>query len=71
MQAAVGPALPQIVDTRDETSVVHAVNEFWGIDILLETARAIIDFTKAVDTEMKSNDLMYDINGSGTILWWV
>ncbi|XP_012262596.2 hydroxysteroid dehydrogenase-like protein 2 [Athalia rosae] len=71
IEAAGGKALPCIVDVRDESQVIsaveNAVKHFGGIDALINNASAI-SLTKTVDTEMKRFDLMHQINTRGTFL---
>uniref|UniRef100_A0A914E653 Hydroxysteroid dehydrogenase-like protein 2 n=1 Tax=Acrobeloides nanus TaxID=290746 RepID=A0A914E653_9BILA len=66
-----GKSLPCIVDVRDEKAVEAcveaAVKKFGGIDILINNASAI-SLTKVVDTQMKTYDLMQQINTRGTFL---
>lgn len=71
MEEAGGKALPCMVDVRDETQVLAAVNEavskFGGIDIVVNNASAI-SLTPTLDTDMKRYDLMNNINTRGTFL---
>ncbi|CAG1018260.1 citronellol/citronellal dehydrogenase [Burkholderiaceae bacterium] len=66
-----GRALPVQTDIRDEASVLHAVEqavqEFGGIDILVNNASAI-SLTPTPDTPMKRFDLMFGVNVRGTYL---
>lgn len=66
-----GKALPCVVDVRDETQVVsaveNAVRKFGGIDIVINNASAI-SLTGTESTEMKKYDLMNNINTRGTFL---
>ncbi|HEY0856140.1 MAG TPA: NAD(P)-dependent oxidoreductase [Albitalea sp.] len=66
-----GRALPVQTDIRDEASVLHAVEqavqEFGGIDILVNNASAI-SLTSTPDTPMKRFDLMFGVNVRGTYL---
>ncbi len=74
VEAAGGQALPCVVDVRDETSVQKAVDsavqQFGGIDILVNNASAI-SLTGTLATPMKRYDLMHQINLRGTYLVWV
>jgi citronellol/citronellal dehydrogenase len=69
--AAGGRALPVQADIRDESSVLAAVNraveEFGGIDILVNNASAI-SLTPTPETPMKRFDLMFGVNVRGTYL---
>lgn len=71
IEAAGGRALPLIVDVRDESSVLHAVEAtvhvFGGIDICVNNASAI-QLTGTLATEMKRFDLMHQVNTRGTFL---
>lgn len=71
MIAAGGAALPVAVDVRDEAAVERAVeravDEFGGIDVLVNNASAI-SLTGTLDTPMKRYDLMQQVNGRGTFL---
>jgi citronellol/citronellal dehydrogenase len=71
IEAAGGKALPLIVDVRDETSVLDAVEKtaaaFGGIDICVNNASAI-QLTGTLATDMKRYDLMQQINARGTFL---
>ena len=66
-----GRALPVQTDIRDEASVLHAVEqavqEFGGIDILVNNASAI-SLTSTPETPMKRFDLMFGVNVRGTYL---
>ena len=66
-----GKALPLQTDIRDEASVqaavAQAVEEFGGIDILINNASAI-SLTPTSDTPMKRFDLMFGVNVRGTYL---
>jgi citronellol/citronellal dehydrogenase len=66
-----GRALPLQTDIRDEASVIaavqQAVEEFGGIDILVNNASAI-SLTPTPDTPMKRFDLMFGVNVRGTYL---
>jgi len=66
-----GKALPLVVDVRDEGNVQTAVNaaveEFGGLDILVNNASAI-SLTPTLHTEMKRYDLMHQVNTRGTFL---
>ncbi len=69
MDAAGGKGLPLTVDIRDEAAVQAAVDrtveEFGGIDILVNNASAI-QLTGTLATDMKRYDLMHQINTRGT-----
>lgn len=71
IEQAGGKALPCIVDVRDETQVVSAVEnafkKFGGIDIVINNASAI-SLTDTESTNMKKFDLMNNINTRGTFL---
>lgn len=64
-----GKALPLIVDVRDEAQIAEAVGkaveEFGGIDILVNNASAI-SLTGTLYTPMKRYDLMHHVNTRGT-----
>jgi citronellol/citronellal dehydrogenase len=66
-----GRALPLQTDIRDEDSVIaavaQAVEEFGGIDILVNNASAI-SLTSTPETPMKRFDLMFGVNVRGTYL---
>ena len=66
-----GTALPIVTDIRFEEQVKDAVektvNEFGGIDIVINNASAI-SLTPTLFTEMKRFDLMFDVNVRGTFL---
>jgi citronellol/citronellal dehydrogenase len=66
-----GRALPLQTDIRDEDSVIaavgQAVEEFGGIDILVNNASAI-SLTPTPETPMKRFDLMFGVNVRGTYL---
>jgi citronellol/citronellal dehydrogenase len=69
IEAIGGNALPVQCDIRFEdqieNAVAKAVEQFGGIDILINNASAI-SLTPAEQTEPKRFDLMYDINVRGT-----
>jgi citronellol/citronellal dehydrogenase len=69
IEAAGGQALPIQCDIRFEDqieqTVAKAVEQFGGIDILINNASAI-SLTTTEQTEPKRFDLMYDINVRGT-----
>lgn len=71
IEAAGGRALPIVGDVRDEASVVDAVSraveEFGGIDIVVNNASAI-NLGGSAEIEMRRFDLMHDINTRGTFL---
>lgn len=66
-----GRALPLQTDIRDEgavfAAVQQAVEEFGGIDILVNNASAI-SLTPTPETPMKRFDLMFGVNVRGTYL---
>jgi citronellol/citronellal dehydrogenase len=66
-----GRALPLQTDIRDEDSVIaavgQAIEEFGGIDILVNNASAI-SLTSTAETPMKRFDLMFGVNVRGTYL---
>lgn len=69
--AAGGQALPLVVDVRFEDQVAAAVaqtvQQFGGIDILVNNASAI-SLSKMSETPMKKFDLMQQVNMRGTFL---
>ena len=71
IRAAGGEALAVQCDIRHEeevdAAVAAAVEEFGGLDILVNNASAI-SLTPTLDTEMKRYDLMHAVNGRGTFL---
>lgn len=71
VEDAGGKCLPCIVDVREESQVIAAVNKavetFGGIDILVNNASAI-NLTGTEDLDMKRYDLMQNINTRGTFL---
>lgn len=71
VERAGGKALACIVDVRYELQVRSAVQQgvkkFGGIDILINNASAI-SLTRTLKTDMKSYDLMNNINSRGTFL---
>jgi citronellol/citronellal dehydrogenase len=71
IRAAGGVALPIQCDLRDENQIVDAVqrtvDEFGGIDILINNASAI-NLTRTEETPAKRFDLMFDVNVRGTFL---
>ncbi len=71
IEAAGGKALPLPVDIRHDAAVADAiaktVEEFGGIDIVVNNASAI-NLSKTPDIEMKRFDLMHQINARGTFL---
>jgi citronellol/citronellal dehydrogenase len=71
IEAAGGRALALAVDVRDEAAVREAIERtaahFGGIDIVVNNASAIA-LTRVADTEMRSFDLMHQINARGTFL---
>jgi citronellol/citronellal dehydrogenase len=71
MEAAGGKALPIIMDIRSEEMVQAAVDlaveEFGGIDILVNNASAI-NLSPTLQLDMKRYDLMHGINTRGTFM---
>ncbi|MFC4002236.1 SDR family oxidoreductase [Prauserella oleivorans] len=71
IEEAGGQALPIVGDVRDDESVASAVartvEQFGGIDIVVNNASAI-DLTPSEHIPMKRYDLMQDINARGTFL---
>ena len=71
IEAAGGQALPLQVDIRDEdqvqAAVKQAVQEFGGIDILVNNASAI-NLTGTLQTPLKRFDLMFGVNVRGTFV---
>jgi len=71
IENAGGKALPCVADIRFESKVEAAVNktveEFGGIDILVNDASAI-SLTSTLKTESKRFDLMFSVNVRGTFL---
>ncbi len=71
IEDAGGTALPLVVDVRDESSVLQAVEQavhrFGGIDILVNNASAL-SLTDTPSTDMRRYDLMQQINVRGTYL---
>lgn len=71
VEDAGGKCLPCVVDVREEAqvkdAVERAVQQFGGIDIVVNNASAI-SLTGTLDTEMKRYDLMQNINTRGTFL---
>ena len=71
IEKAGGQALPLVVDVRDESSVLAAVEQtvarFGGIDICVNNASAI-QLTGTLETDMKRYDLMNGVNARGTYL---
>jgi len=69
--AAGGQALPVMLDVRDEMSVHSAVkaavDQFGGMDILVNNASAIF-IANTLDTPMKRFDLIFSVNVRGTFL---
>ncbi len=71
IEAAGGKALPLLVDIRDEhrvaAAVLETVEEFGGIDILVNNASAIRT-TGTLNTPVSRYDLMHGVNGRGTFV---
>nr|WP_041451273.1 NAD(P)-dependent oxidoreductase [Hoyosella subflava] len=71
IEAAGGQALPIVGDVRSDESVAAAVHrtvdEFGGIDIVVNNASAI-DLSTTDEISMKRYDLMQDINCRGSFL---
>ncbi len=71
MEKAGGKALPLRLDVRDEENIEEvvrkAVDEFGGIDILINNASAI-SLTSTTDTAPKRFDLMHQVNVRGTFM---
>lgn len=71
IEQAGGKALPLMVDIRDENAVAEAtrraVEEFGGIDVLVNNASAI-QLTNTENTPMKRYDLMHGVNARGTFV---
>lgn len=71
IKEAGGEAIPLITDIRFEDQVENAINktveEFGGIDILVNNASAI-SLTPTLQTSMKRFDLMFDVNVRGTFM---
>ncbi len=71
IERAGGRALPLCVDIRDDAAVADAiaktVQEFGGIDIVVNNASAI-NLANTAGIDMKRFDLMHQINTRGTFL---
>ncbi|XP_050543767.1 hydroxysteroid dehydrogenase-like protein 2 [Daktulosphaira vitifoliae] len=71
IEAVGGKCLPCVVDVRDESQVLCAVEKavtlFGGIDIVINNASAI-SLTTTLHTDMKRYDLMNNVNARGTYL---
>lgn len=71
VKQAGGEALPIMVDVRDEESVEKAVNQaveqFGGIDILVNNASAI-NTASTLELPMKRFDLMFAVNARATYM---
>lgn len=71
IEKAGGTALPLAVDVRDDELVANAIlktiNEFGGIDVLVNNASAI-HLASTVDMPMKRFDLVFDVNARATFL---
>jgi citronellol/citronellal dehydrogenase len=69
--SAGGNAIPCITDIRFEKQVQRAIeltlNEFGGIDILVNNASAI-NLSPTLELELKRFDLMFNVNTRGTFL---
>jgi citronellol/citronellal dehydrogenase len=68
IESAGGNALPIVGDVRDdrciESAVAQTVEQFGGLDIVVNNASAL-DLTSTEDISMKKYDLMQDINARG------
>lgn len=71
VEEAGGKCLPCIVDVREESQIIDAVNKaietFGGIDIVINNASAI-SLTGTLETTTKRFDLMHNVNTRGTFL---
>lgn len=71
IEEAGGQALPIVGDIRDdeavEAAVAKTVEQFGGLDVVLNNASAI-DLTSSESIPMKRYDLMQDINARGSFL---
>ncbi|MFD8499847.1 SDR family oxidoreductase [Amycolatopsis sp. NPDC059657] len=71
IEEAGGQALPIVGDVRDDegvaAAVAKAVEQFGGLDIVVNNASAI-DLTPTESVSMKRYDLMQDINARGSFL---
>ncbi|SFB20345.1 citronellol/citronellal dehydrogenase [Amycolatopsis marina] len=71
IEEAGGQALPIVGDIRDdeavEAAVAKTVEQFGGLDVVLNNASAI-DLTPSESIPMKRYDLMQDINARGSFL---
>jgi citronellol/citronellal dehydrogenase len=71
IEKAGGACLPLAVDIRHDdevaAAVARAVDQFGGIDVLINNASAI-GLTGTLETPMKRYDLMNDVNARGTYL---
>jgi citronellol/citronellal dehydrogenase len=71
IEDAGGHALPIVGDVRDDegvaAAVARAVEQFGGLDIVVNNASAI-DLTPTESVSMKRYDLMQDINARGSFL---
>ncbi|MEO7589081.1 MAG: NAD(P)-dependent oxidoreductase [Arachnia sp.] len=71
IRAAGGAALPIVGDVRDDEDIARAVamtvEEFGGIDIVVNNASAI-DLSRTLDLQPKKYDLMADVNVRGTFM---
>jgi citronellol/citronellal dehydrogenase len=71
IEKAGGKALPLVVDVRDQGQVREALERtvatFGGLDIVVNNASAI-SLTDSQATDMKSFDLMHQINARGTFM---
>ncbi len=70
-EAAGGQALPIQLDVRDEAAVnqamLQAVDQFGGIDVLVNNASAI-SLTSLQETDVKRFDLIHSINTRGSLV---
>jgi citronellol/citronellal dehydrogenase len=71
IEKAGGRALPLVVDVRDETSVMTAIDQtveaFGALDIVVNNASAI-QTTPVAETDMRRFDLMHQVNARGTFM---
>lgn len=71
IEKAGGKALPLLVDVRDETMVVEAIEKtvqtFGGLDILINNASAI-NLSGTLEIPMKRFDLIFSVNARATFM---